>query len=120
LSGLITFENSGQAGDAIKADGVCKTIGKALVKHYPNRQWYVDVSISGGVAKILCPSISVLHGYTLHIKSETDDNLQKKAIRAGGQILEMFKLSRARNATGGEEFILRDARGEALQAKTGL
>jgi len=116
----VTFDNSGQAEDAIKADGICQTIGAALVKHYPNRQWYVDVSIAGGVAKILCPSISMLHGYTVHIKSETDDNLQKKAIHAGGEILERFKLSRNKNATGGEELILRDARGEALQAKTGL
>ena len=120
MSGLITFDNSGEANDAIKADNICKAIGHALVQHYPHRQWYVDVSIAGGVAKVMCPSISMLHGYTIHIKSETTDNLEKKAIRAGGEILERFKLSRNQSAKGGEELILRDARGEALNALTGL
>lgn len=120
MSDLITFDNAGEAEDALKADGICKTIGAALVKHYPHRRWYVEASIQGGIAKVMCPSISMLHGFVIHIRSVTDDNLQKRAISAGGEILERFKLSRERLAKGGEEFILRDARGEALQAKTGL
>lgn len=120
MSNLITFNTPEEAEVAIKADNICKAIGGALVKHYPNRRWYVDVSIVGGVAKVLCPSISMLHGYTIHIKSVTNDDLEKKAIRAGGEILERFKLSRNQGAEGGEEFLLRDARGEALHALTGL
>lgn len=114
---LITFEN---AGEAIKADLMCKSIGKVLQKHYPNRVWFVDLSLSGGVAKIMCPSISNMHGFVIHIHNKTNDQIEKAVINAGGQILEMFKLSRERGAKGGEELILRDVRGEALHAATGL
>ncbi|MDP1931914.1 MAG: hypothetical protein Q8L60_10695 [Gammaproteobacteria bacterium] len=120
MSGLITFDNTAQAADAMKADLLCKSIGATLRKHYPNRSWYVDVSISGGVAKILCPQISMRHGYSVHIHNKTNDQIEKAVVMAGGQILEMFKLSRERTALGGEESLLRDSRGEALSAATGL
>lgn len=115
----IEFFDLAQADTAIKADFVCKSIGAALQRSYPNRQWYVDVSIVGGTANIMCPSISTRHAYVLHI-NKTADQLQKDAIKAGGQILEMFNLSRDRSARGGEERLLRDARGEAIHAATGL
>lgn len=115
----IQFFDSTQAETAIKADAVCKAIGTALQKNYPGRQWYVDVSIKGGTANIMCPAISTRHAYVLHI-NKTADQLQKDTVKAGGQILEMFKLSRQKLAVGGEEFLLRDARGEAIHAATGL
>lgn len=116
---MITFDSTGDAENAIKADGICKTIGAALLKHYPGRQWYVDVSIKGGVVKILCPSISMRFGFTMSLDRSLHD-LEKSAVFAAGQILEMFKLSRDRVAQGGEEKLLRDARGEVLSARTGL
>ena len=117
---LITFGNTAEASNAIQADLLCRSIGSTLKKHYPNRAWYVDLSLSGGVAKILCPSISMLNGYTVHIHNKTNDQIEKAVIMAGGQILEMFKLSRERDAKGGEELLMRDARGEVLQAAKGL
>lgn len=117
---LITFDSPDQAAQSLKADLMCKTIGSALKKHYANRAWYVEVSLEGGVAKILCPSISSLHGFVIHIHSRTNDQIEKEVIRAGGQILEMFKLSRERGAKGGEENLQRNLRGEVIQAATGL
>lgn len=117
---LITFDNSAEAAEALRADGICRSIGATLKKHYANRAWYVDVSLAGGVAKILCPDISMRHGYVVHIHNKTIDQIEKAVVTAGGQILEMFRLSRERDARGGEENLLRDARGEALVAATGL
>ena len=116
---MITFDSTADAELAIKADGVCKAIGAALVKHYPHRQWYVDVSLKGGVVKILCPSVSMRFGFTLSIDRSAHD-LEKAAVFAAGQILEMFKLSREKGAYGGEEKLLRDPRGEVIQSRTGL
>lgn len=107
------------ADEAIRADALCKMIGRTLKRHYPRRSWYVDVSVSGGVAKILCPSISMRHGFVLHIDKSLFD-LERDVVRAGGQILEMFRLSRNRDASGGEEYLERDARGEAIKAASGL
>ena len=117
---IVTFDSPDEAQVALKADEVCKQIGQILVKHYPKRRWFVEVSIKGGVAQIQCPSISMQYGYSLHIHNKTHDELTRGVIRAGGQLLEMFKLSRERGARGGEEHLLRDSRGEALHAATGL
>lgn len=116
---IITFDTPDQADQAVRADKLCKRIGRVLREHYPNRQWFVDVTIAGGVAKILCPSISMRHGYVIHI-NRPDFEIDRQAMRAGGQILEMFNLSRERQASGGEENLLRDARGEVINADTGL
>lgn len=109
-----------EARVAVEADRLCKAIGQTLVAHYPRRQWFVEVSITGGVAQIQCPSISSRYGYTLHIHNKTRNELDRDVIRAGGQLLEMFRLSRDRGAAGGEELLARDARGEAIDAATGL
>lgn len=117
---VITFENQIEAQDALKADSICRAIGRTLKKHYPGRDWYVDVTIQGGAAKVMSPSISMRHGFVIHIHDKTIDQIERMAVKAGGQILEMFRLSRERGAQGGEESLLRDARGEVIQAATGL
>lgn len=114
---MIVFENTGEANAAIKADALCKAIGNALVKHYPGRRWYVDVSPKGGVIKILCPAISMQYGYTVSLDKSLHE-VEKACIFAAGQILEMFKLSR--ELPGGEERLLRNVRGEVINARTGL
>ena len=116
---MIVFDNSADAELAIQSDTICKTIGAALVKHYPHRQWYVDVSVKGGVVKIMCPSISMQFGFTMRLDRSAHD-LERASIFAAGQILEMFKLSREKGAKGGEEKLLRNIRGDVLQARTGL
>ena len=114
---MIIFDNTGDATAAVKADALCKTIGSALLKHYPGRRWYVDVSPKGGVVKILCPAISMRFGFTVSLDKPLHE-VERACIFAAGQILEMFKLSRER--PGGEEKLLRDARGEAINARTGM
>ncbi len=117
---LITFSSSDDAVRAVEADRLCRKIGSVLQRSYPNRRWRVDVSLVGGVARILCPSISERHGYTIHIHNKTVDQIETATRQAGGQILEMFRLSRERGAQGGEERLIRDPRGEVLQALTGI
>jgi hypothetical protein len=117
---ILTFDSPDEAQLRMQSEAICRVIGEVLVKHYPNRQWHVDASAENGVAKIQCPSISMRHGFVVKIHGKTVDDIQKATVIAGGQILEMFRLSREKGARGGEEFILRDARGEAIHAATGL
>lgn len=119
MNQIVTFDCSADASEAVRADVVCKTIGGALVKHYPGRVWHVDVTLKGGAAKIMCPSISMIYAYVLLLDRHAHD-LEAATVRAGGQILEMFRLSRDKGATGGEERLQRDLRGEVIQAATGL
>ncbi|MEL7966380.1 hypothetical protein AAG587_08385 [Vreelandella neptunia] len=120
MSSVITFDTPDEAQEALASDRLCRYIGGLLRKHYPNRMWHVHTSVRGGVAQIQCPSITVRYGYTLHIHNKTHDELRDGVIRAGGQLLEMFNLSREQGAKGGEERLLRDSRGESLHAATGL
>lgn len=116
---LVTFDTPDEAQDAIKADALCRKIGTILKQNYPGRRWFVEVTVKGGMASIQCPSISMQYGYQLYLNKSPED-LEKAVKMAGGQILEMFRLSRERGAVGGEEAIQRDPRGEAVKAKTGL
>lgn len=117
---IITFDTSADAAEALRADSLCREIGATLVQHYPNRHWYVDVTLQGGVAKVQCPALSMQYGFAIHINNKTHDQLKRDTVMAGGQILEMFNLSRERGAKGGEELLMRDSRGEVLQAASGL
>jgi len=117
---ILTYDTPDEAQTAAASDRVCREIGAILQQHYPGRVWHVHTSVAGGVAQIQCPSISSLYGYTLHIHNKTNDQMRSGAVKAGGQLLEMFKLSRDQGAKGGEELLQRDARGEAIHAATGL
>lgn len=119
-SKILTFDTPDEAEMALASDRVCREIGAVLKEHYPGRLWHVHTSVRGGVAQIQCPSITTLYGYTIHIHNKTHDQLRDAVVRAGGQLLEMFQLSREHDASGGEELLARDARGEVLQAATGL
>ena len=76
---------------------IAKNIGETLVEHYPNRQWGVDVDIPGNMVVIMCPSLSFDKGYHIAMTEDrTIQDLQQRAIRAGGEILERFGMSRNR------------------------
>lgn len=76
---------------------IAKKIGSALVNKYPGRQWGVRVDVPGGVMVILCPSVSNEKGYHMHLKGDTINTMELRAIRAGGEILERYGISRERN-----------------------
>jgi len=117
---ILTFDSPDEAQARMQSEAICRVIGEVLVKHYPHRRWHVEASAVNGVAKIQCPSISMRHGFVVKIQGKTVDDIQKATVVAGGQILEMFRLSRERGASGGEELLVRDLRGEAIKAATGL
>ena len=120
MSNIQLFNTAGEADKAVQANRVCRVIGGALAKAYPTRKWYVDVTIVGGVAKIMCPAISERWAYQIFI-NKSDYELERAAIKAGGQILEMFRLSRAKNAdTRDEADIARNPLGEAIKVASGL
>ena len=120
MTGIVTFSSTSEAMDAIKADHLCRSIGATLKRYYPNRDWAVDVSLRGGVAKIFCPSISMRHAYVVKINKRTTLQIEQAVKHAGGEILERFRLSRQRDAMGDERHLIRDLRGEVLRASTGL
>lgn len=75
---------------------IAKAIGERLVKHYPNRQWGVEVDVVGRIIIVSCPSVSKTKGYFIHMKRRTLHELQERAIQAAGEILERHGVARGR------------------------
>jgi hypothetical protein len=75
---------------------IAKQLGTALVKAYPGYEWSVHVDAIGGVICVVNPSVSTLKGYHLHMKGDTVQDLQIRAVEAGGEILERYGLRRGK------------------------
>jgi len=73
---------------------MAKAVGTKLVRTYPGREWGVQVNLLGGIMVITCPSLSNEKGYHLHTLGKNIYDLEAAAIRAGGEILERYNISR--------------------------
>lgn len=74
---------------------VAMRIAQLLQAKYPGHLWGVHVKRS--VATIHNMALSGSHGYLLHMdKFRTEDDFNNKVIRAGGEILERFAVSRGK------------------------
>jgi hypothetical protein len=94
-----------------------KQIGSALMYVYKNRNWMVDVDIRNQMIVIGAPDLSKVKGYYLPIKQDALVELCKRAVRAGGEILERYNLSRAMNVDPDSfEMLPRDFRDDAISA----
>lgn len=72
-----------------------KRISETLMRHYPGYLWAVDVARS--VVNIRCLDASGEMGYTLHVPNEySASEFDARVVRAGGEILERFRMSRNR------------------------
>jgi hypothetical protein len=71
-------------------------IGDALTSHYPGHPWFVEVDSNGGLAMISIPAITGRFAYVLKLRLLGSDPSLKSVIRAGGEILERWKIPRSR------------------------
>lgn len=67
-----------------------KQVGETLFKHYPGYQW--GVIVQNGVIDVLNMNLSGKWGFRLLTKDLDPD--MKVIMRAGGEILERYKLKR--------------------------
>ena len=72
----------------------CRNIGDVLVKKYPGYTWMVKPYQDESAYQLFCLELSGEWGYVLH--HNKIDNDYKAVVRAGGEILERYKLSRVR------------------------
>ena len=97
---------------------MAKHLGSALVRTYPGRQWGVQINLEGGLLVVLCPSLSNEKGYHILLKGDTIHALELKTLRAGGEILERYNVSRNRDVEEAdiEEGLVRDHKDEVISA----
>ena len=79
-----------------------KQIGTAIVKRYPGREWRVGVSVEARQIIIQCPQLSSRKGYHLLFMDRTSHQLVERAVKAAGEILEMYSVTRAHKPVDGE------------------
>lgn len=81
---------------------VCHQVNEILQKHYPGHLWSVGCNHEAGTVHIELPYATRVKtrfpfGFLLYISSlKSASEMEKKVMRAGGELLERFKLERGR------------------------
>jgi hypothetical protein len=76
--------------------GLAKRVGEALHKHYPGYLWGVHVRSDQGVLMVYNLRLSGQWGFVLKLRDVYQDPTLKCVMRAGGEILERYSLSRSK------------------------
>jgi hypothetical protein len=93
LTGLDDSAVSTGANDMLLA----KEIADALNSHYPGHLWAVNVDGPNGLANIRDLMLSGQMGYVLKLGNMfSASDFRRDVIRAGGEILERFRMARGR------------------------
>jgi len=79
---------------------LAKNVAETLNKHYPGHLWGVNVNEAGGIVTVYNLSLSGNWGFVLHIKDLAIADDMKKVMRAGGEILERYRLRRGAQVEG--------------------
>lgn len=94
---------------------IAQAIGAKLVAAYNNRQWKVIVDVKNGMLIIACDSVSNDKGYHIHMPGRTLHELQQRAVKAAGEILERHALERSKKFDADKlETLIRDQYGNVL------
>lgn len=73
-----------------------KTLAEALHRHYPGHLWGVNVSHRTGLIEIRNLYLAGNWGYVMKLQPiYSISSLEMDVMRAGGEILERFRMSRA-------------------------
>ena len=94
-------------------------LGNILAKIYPNRSWYIEALPDQGVVVVKCATISMEYGMTIHLTHDMIE-VESRAKKAAGELLERFRLSRSRYTSGADDTDLkRDVMGQVIGANKG-
>jgi hypothetical protein len=97
----VRYERPGEAGidhdpHAIADMALAKKVGDALQRHYPDHPWMVEVNHAQGVIMISLPIVMAQNKkFVIHVSSLLADPGLRSVMRAGGEILERYKVPRA-------------------------
>lgn len=73
---------------------VCKDLGDALERAYPGWAWTLMPNEEQGIINLFCIRLSGEFGWVFHIADVQGDDRHKKAVEAGGHILERYGITR--------------------------
>lgn len=95
----MTLTNIATDCPAINANDLvmAKAMADALCRHYPGHQWAVACNGATGMADVYNLGLSGNRGYRLRLPTlYSASEFEQRVVRAGGEILERYRLSRGR------------------------
>lgn len=113
---LSIYEKAIQAAQ----DNYARVVGSTLVKAYPGVKWKVTIRVekTGATAFIQVPKVSMDYGQIIRIP-ESVFELERKAIAAGGELLERFFIGRGIHAEADLNKLNKDIKGNVIGAEKG-
>lgn len=95
---------------------LARILGNAVARAYPQRRWGIHADSENGIIDVMCPDVSNRWGYCIHLKHKTIEQLERECVRAAGEILERFSLSREKHGFNRDSVTIlpRDFRGDAI------
>lgn len=102
----------------IHNDQICKKIGYAITKVYPDRRWYIRIFDKGKLASIILHSVNQEYGMTVHMLDSEKMNI-RRCIKAAGEALERFNLTRGRSDNADVLSLVRNTKGDVFKSDKG-
>jgi len=106
MSEILTLDNPEHA---IADMAMAKSIAEALHKQYPGHLWMVNADNGNNIATVQLGGISGKFGFNIHLDKITAG--MELIMRAGGEILERYNLSRGRRIDDDIGILKRDFAG---------
>ena len=102
--------------DGISASGMLlvKRVAETLHKHYPGHLWAVNIDEEGGVVTVMNLALSGKWGFLLKLRVVQEDPDLKCVMRAGGELLERYRLRRGSYQQGSLLDLKRDYKGDLV------
>jgi len=95
---------------------IAKEVAECLNKHYPGHAWAVTANVETGLVQVRNLKLSGKLGFILKMDDMSTDPGMRLVIRAGGEILERYRLSRRGINESEMSDIQYDFKGEAIQS----
>lgn len=100
----------------IANEAISREIAECLEKHYPGHAWGVRADVEQGIVQVFNLRLSGQWGFTLHIDDLQHDPSMRLTIKAGGELLERYNLSRGGAVEHQYRDINFDFKGDAVQS----
>ena len=91
MNEIVTENPQLTANDLVTA----KTMAETLHQHYPGHLWAVTCDGATGMASVRNLALSGMWGFQLRLPATyTASDFKRRVVRAGGELLERFRVSR--------------------------
>lgn len=75
---------------------IARRMAEVLHTHYPGHLWGVSADVETGIAKVFNMRLSGQWGFIIKLSTLLHDPDLKSVVRAGGELLERYRLRRGR------------------------